>query len=282
MVAAALWWCVGIAAACCMLLLARMSYEARLHSVTHSEVVLDNLPEAFRGSRIFFVSDIHKRKLSRECLKAYDGKADWVILGGDIMERNVPLERVQENLAILSKIGPVYGVYGNHDLKADPDGLARALELNGGILLRDENRILERDGEKICLTGVDQPRSKRDGYPRLPELPDSESALCRIVVVHDPVWIRFMTDKAADLILAGHTHGGQIRLPWFGAVRLNGFYRKYDCGWFRWYQPHSAVKRPQMLISRGFGNRRIPLRLCCPSEMHLIQLHNAADSEQER
>lgn len=275
MVTAALWSCAGIIAAVCVLLYARMSYEARLHAVTDSKVKLEKLPKSFDGSRIFFVSDIHKRKLSEPYVSSFQGKVDWVILGGDIMERNVPLERVRENLRILSGLGPIYAVYGNHDLKAEPEGLAEAILDAGGVLLKDENLLLERGGEYVCLTGVNQPPSKRDGYRRLPDLP--REARCRIVVVHDPVWIRSVPEKPASLILAGHTHGGQIRLPIFGAIRLNGFYRKYDCGWFSWYQPKSAVQRPQMLISRGFGNRRVDLRLCCPAEMHLIQLKYAED-----
>ncbi|MWV44747.1 metallophosphoesterase [Paenibacillus sp. HJL G12] len=272
-------WIAGIIAVCCVVIFARMSYEARLHAVTSSDVLLDRLPEAFDGSRIFFISDIHKRKLSKEFMQEFKAKADLVILGGDIMEKNVPLDRVKANLEILSEIGPMYAVYGNHDLKADPEGVARLMRESGGTLLRDENVLLERDGKHICLTGIDQPRNKREGYPELPELWQSHHELCRIVVVHDPAWLRYVPDKPADLILAGHTHGGQIRLPWIGAVRLNAFYRKYDCGWFRWYQPHSKVKRPQMLISRGFGNRRVTLRLCCPAEMHLIQLKKHAAVE---
>ncbi|MDR0269093.1 metallophosphoesterase [Paenibacillus sp.] len=252
-----------------------MSYEARIHAITHSEVMLERLPDAFVGSRIFFISDIHKRKLSKEFLQSIQVKADWVILGGDIMEKNVPLERVKENLKILAAIGPMYAVLGNHDLKADTEGLAKILREVGGTLLRNENVLLECRGEQICLTGIDQPIYKRDGYPRIPGMPLGYNGLCRIVAVHDPVWIRSVSEKPADLILAGHTHGGQIRLPFLGALRLNGFYRKYDCGWFKWVQPQAAVKLPQMLISRGFGNRRVTLRLCCPAEMHLIQLKKA-------
>lgn len=278
---AALLWGAGIIAACCALVFARMSYEARVHAVTRAEVTLERLPKAFDGCRIFFISDIHKRKLSKSFLRDMQGKADWVILGGDIMERNVPLERVRENLDVLSRIGPMYAVYGNHDLKADPSGLADALKKAGGVLLRDDNVLLEKNGARICLTGIDQPLQKRDGYPKPPALPPEALNLCRILVVHDPVWIRHVSEKPADLILAGHTHGGQIRFPFFGALRLNRFYRKYDCGWFAWYQPRSAVRKPQMLISRGFGNRRVTLRLCCPAEMHLIRLKTAEPGTSE-
>ncbi|MFU1794802.1 metallophosphoesterase [Paenibacillus azoreducens] len=275
MVTPALLWSAGILAACFILLLARMSYEARIHAITDSEVFLERLPEAFEGSRIFFISDIHKRKLSRAFMESLRGKADWVILGGDIMEQNVPLERVRENLAMLAAIGPAYAVYGNHDLKADPEGLARVLKEAGCTLLRNENVVLKRGGGQILLTGIDQPLHKRDGYAPPPRVPDAFADLCRVAVVHDPAWIRFLPEKPADLILAGHTHGGQIRFPVFGAIRLNSFYRKYDCGWFKWYQPQSAVKTPQLLISRGFGNRRVTLRLCCPAEMHMIRLRKA-------
>ncbi|MBE9912929.1 metallophosphoesterase [Paenibacillus donghaensis] len=275
MVTPALLWSAGILAACFILLLARMSYEARIHAITDSEVFLERLPEAFEGSRIFFISDIHKRKLSRAFMESLQGKADWVILGGDIMEQNVPLERVRENLAMLAAIGPAYAVYGNHDLKADPEGLARVLKEAGCTLLRNENVVLKRGGGQIMLTGIDQPLHKRDGYAPPPRVPDGFADLCRVAVVHDPAWIRFLPEKPADLILAGHTHGGQIRFPVFGAIRLNSFYRKYDCGWFKWYQPQSAVKTPQLLISRGFGNRRVTLRLCCPAEMHMIRLRKA-------
>ncbi|GAB6990337.1 metallophosphoesterase [Paenibacillus pini] len=264
-------WMVIILIAGCMLL-CWMSYEARMHQVNKREIKLENLPSAFDGSRIFFISDIHRRELSAEKLQEWKGLVDWVIVGGDIMERNVPLRRVDDNIGVLSSLAPVYAVYGNHDYKADPVGLEHILNHHGVTLLKDENVNLELGGEHICLTGVDYPHLKRNDYNPLPPIQEDVKDVCRIVLVHDPMWITCYPELPAELILAGHTHGGQITMPFFGPIRLNGFYRKYASGMFSWNQPKANVQHPQMLISRGFGTRRIPFRLCCPAEMHVLTL----------
>ncbi|OZB94834.1 metallophosphoesterase [Paenibacillus sp. XY044] len=268
------WAGAGVAAAAAALF-ARMSYEARLQLVQQADVRLERLPQPFDGCKLLFISDLHSRRLTGKTVRQLAGTVDWVILGGDIMERNVPLSQVEHNLKLLAEIAPVYAVYGNHDYKADPDGLEALMAACGVTLLRDENVPLMQNGRRIWLTGVDYPRYKRNDYPPVPQLPTVEGgAECRILVVHDPAWIQKQTAIPADLVLAGHTHGGQITLPWLGPVRLNKFYRQYASGWFDWEQPEAAFRRPRMLISRGFGTRRVPLRLCCPAEMHVLTLRS--------
>ncbi|OXL84684.1 hypothetical protein BCV73_17390 [Paenibacillus sp. SSG-1] len=266
------WAGAGVAAAAAALY-ARMSYEARLELVQQADVRLERLPKPFDGCKLLFISDLHSRRLTGKTIRQLAGTVDWVILGGDIMERNVPLSQVEHNLRLLAEIAPVYAVYGNHDYKADPEGLEKLMNACGVTLLRDENVPLLRNGARLWLTGVDYPRYKRNDYPPVPQLPVRDAgAECRILAVHDPAWLQKQKTIQADLVLAGHTHGGQITLPWLGPIRLNQFYRKYASGWFEWEQPEAEVRRPRMLISRGFGTRRVPLRLCCPAEMHVLTL----------
>ncbi|KAF9123431.1 hypothetical protein BGX30_001463, partial [Mortierella sp. GBA39] len=132
------WAGAGVVAAAAALY-ARMSYEARLELVQQADVRLERLPKPFDGCKLLFISDLHSRRLTGKTIRQLAGTVDWVILGGDIMERNVPLSQVEHNLRLLAEIAPVYAVYGNHDYKADPEGLEKLMNACGVTLLRDEN-----------------------------------------------------------------------------------------------------------------------------------------------
>ncbi|OAB44251.1 metallophosphoesterase [Paenibacillus glacialis] len=261
--------CVAVAG---ISLIGKMIHEALRNKVSPIEIELDRLPISFDGSRILLITDIHRRKLPKHLLMSLKGQVDWVFLAGDIMEKNVPFSRVERNMRILKNIAPVFAVHGNHDYEAKTVSLDNILEQSDVELLMNSNVRLNKNGDHVWLTGMDYPPYRKRSYPMLPKLPSSEMEMCRIVLVHDPAWINRYSIKPADLTLAGHTHGGQIDLPFFGLIQLDKEYHNIACGLFQWKQPHALVKTATMLVSRGFGYRHLPLRLRCPAEMHLITL----------
>ncbi|AOZ91395.1 metallophosphoesterase [Paenibacillus crassostreae] len=276
---ALIWLLSGCVTLAAVILLYWMIHEALRVVINPVEFKLSRLPRSFDGSRILFITDIHRRHLPKELLMSLKGQVDWVLLGGDIMEKNVPLSRVERNMRLLSSVAPVYAVHGNHDYKADIVSLDQILRLCDVNLLMNQNVKLEKNGSFIWLTGMDYSNIRLKKYSPLPKLPNSEMDVCRLVLVHDPAWINRFSTKPADLVLAGHTHGGQIIFPWIGPIHLDKCYRDIASGLVEWEQEDTLITRSRLFVSRGFGYRHLPLRFRCPAEMNLITLRsNEEDS----
>ncbi|WP_379129840.1 metallophosphoesterase [Paenibacillus sp. sgz500958] len=248
-----------------------MMIQAFGSRIIAEEIVLDTLPQPFDGFRVLFITDIHRRRLPSTKLSVLKGKVDVVLVGGDLTERNSPLQRLGDNMTLLASIAPLYVVYGNHDYNAATVLIDDIIRGKGGHVLLNEHVPLYREDAAIWLTGVDYPHSggKRP-YASLPPLPDNTQSVFRLLLVHDPFWLALNSEVPADLVLAGHTHGGQIVLPLIGKRHVERFYRAYDAGMFQWPQKGGGFAK--VLISRGFGTSHLPLRWGSPAEMHIITL----------
>jgi len=166
-----------------------------------------------------------------------------------------------------------YAVLGNHDLMIGPREIAQALTDHGFTVLRNSHVPIERSGGRIWLAGLDDPVQ---GAPR-PEVAIPESIRN---LPHEPVVLLCHAPDYADklllqpagpsvaLMLCGHTHGGQIRLPWVGPLVLPQIGRKYVEGWFR-------LGQMQLYVNRGVGCVGVPFRLNCPPEITVFTLRVA-------
>ncbi|CAH8714332.1 metallophosphoesterase [Paenibacillus thiaminolyticus] len=248
-----------------------MLREASGCNIVEEEVSLMRLPSSFDGTRLFFISDIHRRTITERELAALlqHSKADLVIVGGDMTEAGVPLERCRHNIRMLSRLGPVVAVHGNHDYNTDIRRLDDMLRELGVKLLDNEAIRLERDGAGIWLVGWDDFSTGRTNV-KLSMLDVRERPGCTIVVTHDPLSLRRENMEGIDLVLSGHTHGGQICLPGFGPIRTGKFYRQYLAGWYAFAGKDGH--RTRLFISRGYGTSHAPVRLCSPPEVHFITL----------
>ncbi|NMO96945.1 metallophosphoesterase [Paenibacillus lemnae] len=266
-----LWIGSGLAVIFIMLLFfAWMRVEATGCKVSRDIVSSSSIPEAFEGVNILLLTDIHRRKLTEKKLGPLLQEADYVFLGGDITEKGVPLKRLEHNLLLLTKNTPTFAVLGNHDLKAGASQVKAILDQTGARLLNDETIFLNRGRSSIALTGYMQPQTRFHPYSRFTGRASKHDF--HIVLVHDPIWIQGRKKLPTDLILTGHTHGGQIVLPVLGAVKLEGFYKKYGSGWYDLPRSRWRNEPVKLLISRGFGTSHIPLRYRCPAELHMITL----------
>lgn len=237
------------------------------------EIVLERLPPSFDGFRILLITDIHRRVLPANLLAPLRGKVDAVFLGGDLTEKGSPIERLLDNMKLTASLGPVYAVHGNHDYKANISLVDNIIRGSGAKLLEDENLTIERGGARIIVTGVDFPRTGgKRAYPPLPQAGIEEKGAFRIILVHDPLWLSQQTEVPADLILAGHTHGGQVVLPFIGRRHVEAFYQKYSAGLYELPASGSSAVPVRLLISRGFGTAHLPLRWGSPAEMHVLTL----------
>lgn len=255
-----------------ILLLSHMWRQAHVHQLIEEEVEVPHLPTSFDGAMILYVSDTHKRNLKQKDLANFKNKVDWVLIGGDVAERGISWSLVRHNMKLLSNIAPSFTVYGNHDKRAGTAQLARILQQSGVQLLQDNVEYLQRGNDKLSLIGIDY--RSRQGDELLEQIGDS---FCKIAIVHDPLQA-LRLEQNADLILSGHTHGGQLVLPFFGPVFLSKAYRPISNGWYSLKRnPEDVHQEGKMLVSRGYGTNHLPLRLGCPAEMHIITLRAPAE-----
>ncbi|MFP3983803.1 MAG: metallophosphoesterase [Desulfurivibrionaceae bacterium] len=232
---------------------------------THSE-----LPGAFEGFRILFMTDLHldghpdlTDALIEKCRNI---EADLCLIGGDIRMKNYGpiapcLRRLKRLVPHLRTTHGVLGVIGNHDcLEMAPD-----FEEAGIIMLINDSWNIEVGGETIWLAGLDDPHYYRtdnagQAFGNVPE--DRFS----ILLAHSPEAYKEAAACRPDLYLCGHTHGGQIRLPGRGPILTNSRAPRYTAnGWWQYREMTGYT-------SRGTGASGVPLRFNCPGEITLITL----------
>ncbi|PFA63845.1 metallophosphoesterase [Bacillus sp. AFS015802] len=231
-----------------------MLYEARRNTVKVDKVKLPGFPEHMDPVSLFFISDIHKREISEEIIEQVKGRADLVIIGGDLLEKGVPFSRVERNLDKLLTLGPVYFVWGNNDYEVNTSRLKQIFKKKGIIeIVNSSIKVPIRNGV-LNMIGVDDASTQRADYPSAHKQahPDEFTLL----VSHDPRLVnQVRKEDGIDLMVSGHTHGGQIRL--FGW----GLYKKGRL---------EMLPQTTLLVSNGYGTTAIPLRLGAPAETHLL------------
>ncbi|MGD6878195.1 metallophosphoesterase [Bacillus infantis] len=238
-------------------LLGYMAKEAFQDRVIHNEMEFEDFPAGFGSVTIFFISDIHRRKVSDKLLEQVKGKADLVIIGGDLAEKGVPLSSVKENIEKLKTVGPAYFVWGNNDYELNHRELD-ALLLESGVKILDNTAVSfeAENGDTMILMGVDDVGKGRDRLDLA--LQDAGPSGFKILACHNPSIIGKIEKKhGIRLVLSGHTHGGQIHI--LG-------YSPYEKGKVK------IMDRATLLISNGYGTTALPLRLGARAETHLVRL----------
>lgn len=206
----------------------------------------------FRPFNLLFIADIHRRKLSPEMLEV---PVDIVVIGGDLAERGVSLKQVAENLKLLVNKAPVYFVWGNNDREVRVRNL-RKLFSHYGIKPLDNESVPLFDNPHLKLVGVNYLALKDGGLDRAFSGVNKEDTV--IFVSHSPfIFKRVKKKYPVDFLMAGHTHGGQIRLGKLGIYRKGALRVKGG--------------KPE-LVTNGFGTTSLPLRLGAPAEFHLLTI----------
>lgn len=241
----------------------------------------DKLPKAFDGYRIAHVSDLHNAEMGKNNEKLLDmlreADPDIIAITGDIIDsRNTDVEIALEFTKAAMEIAPCYYVTGNHEARvSEYDELKEGLIEQGVVVLDDERIELELSGETITLLGVNDPSFETDYLfgdsetvmkNRLQEISDAENEFT-ILLSHRPELFEIYADNNMDLVLSGHAHGGQFRLPFVGGLVApnQGLFPKYDAGLY-------TDENTNMIVSRGIGNSILPFRFNNRPEVILIEL----------
>lgn len=246
--------------------------EAKWCRLRRQAVALPNLPAAFEGTTVAFLSDIHHgpfvpRAYVRSVVAMTNAlKPDLVLLGGDFTHHgNRYVAPVHEDLAGLkARIGR-FAVLGNHDYWDGFEESVAGLVAGGITYLRNSGEWVERGGARLRIGGVaDLWCDAPDVAGALGDATDRDATL---VLSHNPDVAETLRDPRVGLMLSGHTHGGQVVVPLYGAPRVPSAYgQKYL---------HGLVEGPScdVFVSRGVGTVAPPVRLFCPPEVVLLTLN---------
>jgi uncharacterized protein len=256
------------------------------YEITYRDIKIKNLPEELNNTTITLFSDIHSGSFMDEnimkeyCEVVNSLKSDIIFIPGDLT--NTKKEEVHPFTKSFRDLKAKYGVYstlGNHDYFSDPDYIAGAVINESPIkMLRNESEFINIKGKELCLIGLEDLRDS-GGQRRyiiidylnstLEKTDKKYKELPKILLCHKPYIYREIFDKNIDLMLSGHTHGGQIVLAKFGNLNFSIASTVSDL-----ISGHYKDGNSNLYISRGIGTVGLPMRLNCPPEITQIKLMN--------
>ena len=256
-------------------------------ALTAEKIVIydSGIPSAFNGFRIVQVSDLHNAEFGRgnnELLEVIeDCRPDIIVATGDIIDSG-RTDTLTENAM---KTAPVYYVTGNHEarlLKQGGTGKDEYFKLEsimvnaGANVLHGESVSIERGESEIQIIGIDDPEylrlNKYAGENRITLSNIDEfikEDIFTVLLSHRPELFEEYAKSGVNLVIAGHAHGGQFRLPFVGGLFApnQGFFPRYDSGLYE-------KNNTKMVVSRGLGNSAVPIRFNNRPEIVVIELNN--------
>lgn len=265
----------GLAAAPLVAVSATSAY-ARLiepynYWISETDIFIRNLPERFEGFRITQLTDIHHStilgldEIRRVVNLAQHTAPDMFVLTGDYTTTYRRfIEPCAEALAPLNAPEGVWAVLGNHDHYTDPELTTRALERRHIAVLNNAHTTIRRGTDSIQLSGIDDWTWNAVDWPRA--FSGLNPSTPTVLLSHQPRVLDLDQTRNVSLIVSGHTHGGQVKLPFLGApARFATKDLKYDRGLFR-------RGDTQLYVSSGTGVIGLPLRFGVRPEITVLRL----------
>ncbi len=243
----------------------------------------NRIPSAFSEFRIAQVSDLHNTEFGENNIRLLnmlsENTPDIIVITGDFVDsRHTDIDIALDFVKEAVQIAPVYYVTGNHEASlSEYEKLKTSLEMFGAVVLEDKAIPLENNGEKITLIGLSDSdfTIRGDVFGEVPamtstklrNLMDAKNGYT-ILLSHRPELFETYVDCDVDLVLSGHAHGGQFRLPFIGGLIApnQGLFPKYDAGLY-------TDNNTNMIVSRGLGNSIIPLRFNNRPEIVFVELN---------
>jgi uncharacterized protein len=246
------------------------------------EIALRRWPSRLDGFTIALLSDFHydphfSVHPIRSAIEVVNGlHPDLIALTGDYV--SVPWLGNSKKAAadaepcaqLLQKLQATYGVWsvlGNHDVFADADRVTNALYAVGIPTLSNQSVAIEKDGARFWLGGVDDVLGGIADLPRaLHGIPSGEAV---VLMAHEPDYADYVAGYPVDLQLSGHTHGGQVRIPFMRPLYLPALAKKYVWGVFK-------IRELMLYTNAGIGTVDVPIRWNCPPEITFITVRKSA------
>ena len=247
------------------------NFQNKHLETTHYTYAAEQLDADLEGYRIVQISDLHNAKFGKNNQKLVgrirECEPDMSVLTGDLVDSNhTNVDRAVQFVDEIVKICPVYYVTGNHEYwleKSEYDELMDGLIGAGVVILDDQVVEISMGDAKFRLVGLDD-KSLADGT--LEALLSDEKELT-VVLAHEPQYFARYAGTGVDLVLSGHAHGGQFRLPFVGGIVApdQEFLPEYTAGEY-------YMDGTEMIVSRGLGNSVIPARLFNYPEIVCVEL----------
>ncbi|MHB1153882.1 MAG: metallophosphoesterase [Eubacteriales bacterium] len=238
------------------------------------EYKTEKINDSLDGYKIVQISDLHNKEFGKHQIRILniikDIDPDLIVITGDIIDSNhTDIDIALAFVEGAAEIAQVYYVTGNHEYMIDYKSrniLMQRMEQCGVIILNNETvEIVNEFGDGFYLVGLD------DNFLSDNTLMNLSAALdinkLRIVLAHEPQYLTNYARAKVDLVLTGHAHGGQIRLPFIGGLIApdQGLFPKYTSGTY-------IENDTTMIVSRGLGNSLIPVRVFNRPEIVMIEL----------
>ena len=250
------------------------SYYIEPYNLTIKEYKIENknIPKTFDGLKIIHFSDIHYgRTVDNKYLEKIVNlinkqNPDLVFFTGDFIDKNTNLNNneIEEINTILTKINSTLGNYaiiGNHDYKHKEEYI-KIMNNVFTILNNEEKLIYYDDITPISIIGIDDILEGKPNY----NIFNNETNYFRIVLLHEPDAYENIKDNKINLMLSGHSHNGQIRLPFIGAIYTPTGSKKY-------YESHYILNDTELFVSNGIGTSSINLRFMSQPSINLYRIY---------
>ncbi len=249
---------------------------------TRWDLFCPRLPLEFDGYTVLQVSDLHMRRMGRrehiiERLTQDLPPSDLVAVTGDLIHTPAGIEPFLHLARSFRARDSVYAVFGNSEHKngVRPYAFSRTLDANGIVPLLNRHVLLTRGDARIALAGVDDPVNDKD---RLDEALEGISPdVFTLALMHSPDSVAEAVVRGVDVVLSGHTHGGQIRLPLLGPLYTHSLLgRRMSDGYYGRRRLRQAIGirpgRTQLYVSRGLGVSGLALRFLTRPELTVFTL----------
>lgn len=268
-----------------ILILIIIFIQVQNNSIVNTNIEYRNnkIPSVFDGYKILQISDLHNKEFgknqSKLIEKTKDINPDIIVITGDLVDSrrsniDISIKYVEDAI----KIAPIYYVNGNHEARIENyNELEEKLIKTGVIILSDNSELIEKEGNRIKLIGINDPSFNTTNYidddrghsisEKLDSLASDNSKDFTMLLAHRPENINIYANNNIDLVFSGHAHGGQVRLPFIGGLIApnQGILPKYTSGIY-------LEQNTSMVVSRGLGNSIIPIRIFNRPEMVVVNL----------
>ena len=249
-------------------------------NITTTNIQIENtkIPSEFNGFKIAHVSDLHNHQCGEKLIEKIEiEKPDIIAITGDLVDsRNTDFGIALEFIQEAKKIAPIYYVTGNHEARlGDYNVLKERLEKAGVNMMDDQSLLIGNGKSKIQILGIQDPdfvermdiEYIQEDIVRTKASEMINKDYFNLVLIHRPEYFQQYVEVGSDLVLTGHAHGGQVRIPFLGGVVApnQGFFPEYSEGLY-------SEKDTDMVVSRGLGNSIIPVRVNNMPELVIVEL----------
>lgn len=252
-------------------------WEPQRLEVTRLSLSFPELPISFDGMRVVHFSDMHLGFFTNddhidnvaEAIRQL--QPDLLCFTGDIVDDYA--DSMQDYLPLLAAMeAPLgkYAVLGNHDYRGIPEGVQALYKHTGFRLLKNEHEILERHGDQLAIVGLEDLLLSKPDLPRA--IAGIPAAMFKLLLMHAPDFADQAAEAGIQLQLSGHSHGGQIRAPFLGALKTPPGGRKYVQGLYT-----VGERKMPVYVNRGIGMTQLPVRVLCPPELTVLTLRRVQD-----